>query len=87
MQDVMMLGLRMTRGVSEADFASMHGMSIMHCYGKKLLGFQTQGLMDRENGRWFLTDRGMDIQNAILVELMEDEPESPGKHDMEEKKE
>ena len=76
--ETMMLGLRMTRGISEADFESMHGISVMRCYGKKLLGFQAQGLMDQKEGRWFLTDRGMDIQNAILVELMEDENEGDG---------
>lgn len=70
--ETMMLGLRMKRGISEAAFLQMHGVSLESCYGQKLRSFQKQGLMAKEKDRWFMTSRGMDIQNAILVELMDD---------------
>lgn len=31
-----MLGLRMNAGVSENDFAAMHGVSLMERYGERL---------------------------------------------------
>lgn len=67
----LMLGLRMTIGVSEADFAAMHGISLDEYCGETLRRQQAQGLLLHQNGRWALTRRGMDVQNAILVEIME----------------
>lgn len=69
--ETLMLGLRMTDGVSEADFAAMHGVSLDSCCGETLRSLQQRGLLAHENGRWFLSRRGMDVQNAILVELLE----------------
>ena len=69
--ETMMLGLRMLSGVSEADFLALHGRSLEDCYGEKLRSLQAKGLADYKDGRWFLTERGMDIQNSVLVELME----------------
>lgn len=67
----LMLGLRMTRGVSEADFASMHGISLDEYCGDTLCRQAQQGLLVHRDGHWALTQRGMDVQNAILVEIME----------------
>ena len=68
----LMLGLRMTRGVSEADFAARHGATLESCYGERLRSLAARGLMEYAGGFWRLTRRGMDVQNAILVELMDD---------------
>ena len=68
--ETMMLGLRMNQGVSSSDFCKIHGKTIEACFGEKLKDFQDQGLIQYSEGRWFLTDRGFDIQNSILVELM-----------------
>ena len=70
--ETMMLGLRMNEGVSEADFFHMHGVVMESCYGRKLSSLEKKGLLIHENGRWKLTERGFDIQNSILVELMDD---------------
>ena len=70
--ETMMLGLRMNEGISEADFYSMHGITIESCYGGKLSYLESKGLLTHDNGRWKLTERGFDIQNSILVELMDD---------------
>lgn len=67
----LMLGLRMTLGVSEADFAAMHGMSLDAYCGEVLRRQEKQGLLVHRDGHWALTRRGMDVQNAILVEIME----------------
>ena len=69
--ETMMLGLRMNAGVSEKKFAEMHGIPLEDCFGSRLAHFEQKGLMIHENGRWRLTERGFDIQNSILVELMD----------------
>jgi len=70
--ETMMLGLRTTEGVSEADFARMHGIALTACYGERLRSLEARGLVAFQQGRWALTRRGMDIQNSVLVELMEE---------------
>lgn len=67
----LMLGLRMTAGVSEADFAAMHGITLNDYCGDILRQQEARGLLVHRDGRWALTRRGMDVQNAILVEIME----------------
>ena len=70
MFESVMLGLRMTEGVSEEDFLCMHGRPLMDVYGEKLRKHLDSGLVIRENGYIRLSRRGMDIQNAILVDLL-----------------
>ena len=67
----LMLGLRMTRGVSETDFAAMHGIKLDDYCGDILRRQEQRGLLLHRDDRWALTRRGMDVQNAILVEIME----------------
>jgi oxygen-independent coproporphyrinogen-3 oxidase len=67
----LMLGLRMTAGVSEDAFAAMHGISLEHYCGEILQMQEQRRLLRHKDGRWALTRRGMDVQNAILVEIME----------------
>ena len=69
--ETMMLGLRLTEGVAEDAFEREHGVSLASVYGEKLKSLAAQGLLRHESGRWRLTRRGMDVQNAVLVELMD----------------
>ncbi|MBR2718090.1 MAG: radical SAM family heme chaperone HemW [Clostridia bacterium] len=70
--ETMMLGLRTTQGISELAFDEMHGISLNACYGAKLADLEKRGLVCSQSGFWRLTRRGMDVQNAILVELMDE---------------
>lgn len=73
--ETLMLGLRTIEGVSEHAYADMHGEPLRHRYGETLRRLQQNGLLDYVDGCWRLTRRGMDVQNAVLVELMEvDDP-------------
>ncbi len=65
-----MLGLRMTEGVSEDAFLRMHGVPLWDAYGEKLKASLDLGLVVRENGFLRLTRRGMDVQNRVLVDLL-----------------
>ena len=67
----LMLGLRMTCGVSESDFAAMHGIKLDDYCGDILRRQEQRGLLLHRDDRWALTRRGMDVQNTILVEIME----------------
>lgn len=66
----MMLGLRMTRGVKDEDFARMHGMSIREAFGERLDKPIGGGLLQWHEGALRLTRLGMDLQNSVLVDLM-----------------
>jgi oxygen-independent coproporphyrinogen-3 oxidase len=66
----MMLGLRMTRGVKDEDFAHMHGPSIREAFGEKLDKPISGGLLEWHQGALRLTRLGMDLQNSVLVDLM-----------------
>ena len=66
----LMLGLRMTRGVKNEDFAHMHGMSIREAFGAKLAKPMNAGLLEWHEGALRLTRLGMDLQNGVLVDLL-----------------
>ena len=69
--ETMMLGLRMNEGISEKRFQDLHGKSLETCFGKKLRSSALKGLVEKKDGCWRLTRRGMDLQNMVLVALME----------------
>ena len=70
MFESMMLGLRLTRGVQEADFLRRHGRALWSVYGEKLQPAIDDGRLVRADGRVFLSARGMDVMNSVLVALM-----------------
>ena len=70
--ETLMLALRMTRGVSEEAFLARHGLTLESYRGDRLRAFEAQGLLTHKDGFWRLTRRGMDVQNTILVDLMDD---------------
>lgn len=69
--ETMMLGLRTTKGVSESGFLAMHGLTLQACYGERLRELERRDLICWQDGWCRLTRSGMDVQNAILVELMD----------------
>ena len=69
--ETLMLGLRMTAGVSDADYRAAFGEPPEQRYGARLESLRRRGLLDRREGRWTLTRRGMDLMNTALVELMD----------------
>lgn len=70
--ETMMLGLRTTQGVSEKAFSALHGVTLESCYGSRLRALSEQGVVTHHDSWWRLTRRGMDVQNAVLVELMDE---------------
>ena len=69
--ETIMLGLRLNEGVDENDFFRKHHISLDKYLGIKLREMEKNGLMIHEGNHWKMTERGFDIQNAVLVELMD----------------
>ncbi len=65
-----MLGLRMTQGLSESDFEAMHGANFSDVYGEQAKIPLAQGLLEWKDGFLRLTRRGMDVQNAVLLHFL-----------------
>ena len=70
MEEFMFLGLRMTEGVSDIDFAARFGVKIRSIYGPKVDRLIENGLLREEGSRIFLTDWGIDISNYVLSEFL-----------------
>ncbi len=71
--ETVMLSLRMTRGMSRRRFRDLHGNVPEFWYGDVLEKLRKQGLLDLAEDCWRLTRRGMDIQNSVLLEFMDDD--------------
>lgn len=72
MEEFMFLGLRLTDGISETEFARRFGCRIDKIYGKVLEQQQRLGLLARREGRVFLTPRGIDLSNRVMAEFLFD---------------
>ena len=69
MQEFMFLGLRRMKGISEKDFSTEFGISLEQVYGDKLRALESQQLLAYDQGRWYLTERGIDVSNRVFVEF------------------
>lgn len=75
MEETLMLSTRMTRGMNLADYRRAFGVDFERRHGKALERLTGLKLVKLEDGFLRLTSTGMELQNAVIVELMEDEPE------------
>ena len=70
MFESLMLGLRLTQGMDEADFARRHGRALWDVYGARLASALRDGRLMRQDGHLYLTEHGMDVMNSVLVDAM-----------------
>ena len=68
--EYIMLSLRLSDGIDEADFASRFDHSFWHTYGERCIPYIRDGFMRRDGGRVFLTASGMAVMNTILTDLL-----------------
>ena len=72
MFETMMLGLRMNRGVSGTDFGRRFGTSVRAVYEAPLERAVRNGLGQwTADGGYRLTEKGLLLENAVAVELMD----------------
>lgn len=74
MEEFMFLGLRMTDGVSEEEFAACFGRKMDCVYGEVIRKNRADGLLEwRENRsgrRLALTERGLDLANYVMAQFL-----------------
>ena len=68
--EFVMLGLRLSDGISEAEFSARFGRDFWHDYGEICIPFMQSGLLRREAGRIFLTEAGMPVSNTVIAALI-----------------
>ena len=71
MEEFMFLGLRLTAGISAADFERRFQRAIEAVYGSALSKFREEGLLEIEGEgdgrRYRLTERGLDVSNYVVA--------------------
>lgn len=72
MEEFMFLGLRMMCGVGRTDFYRKFGQQIEEVYGSVLDKLCGQGLIQQDNDRIWLTERGIDISNYVMAQFLFD---------------
>ncbi len=70
MGEFMILGLRMTQGVSAAEFHDRFGLNIMDVYGDVIEKHEQQGLLDVYLPQIKLTDKGLDLANVVMQDFV-----------------
>ena len=68
--EYIMLALRLSDGISEAEFTTRFGRDFWHIYGVSCIPYMDGGFLSREGGRIFLTERGFPVSNTILADLI-----------------
>lgn len=75
MEDWVIFGLRMTRGISVKEFEKRFERQFEEVYGNVIREYEDMGLFCLSDGRVKLTDRGIDVSNIIFEGLLLDERE------------
>lgn len=70
MEEFLILGLRRMEGISSAEFEHTFGVSLYDIYEEPLCKWQAAGCMDKRDGFWFLTEKGIDVSNMVLADFM-----------------
>jgi len=69
-EEFMMLGLRMSCGVSEEEFRVRFGQDIDEVYGEVLSKYEKAGYLRLADGRVAFTRKGISVSNIILSEML-----------------
>ncbi len=72
MEEFMFLGLRLTKGISRDEFYQLFQTSIDDVYGDVIMQSIKEGLLMDEDNHIFLTTKGMDLSNTVMVRFLFD---------------
>ena len=70
MGEFMFLGLRKTKGISDVDFQKLFNISFFEKYKDVIEKHKENGLIEIENDRIFLTEKGMDLSNFVMSDFV-----------------
>ena len=68
--EFMILGLRMTKGISLSEFESRFGRSLDDAYPGVTEKYMALGLLKTENDRLFFTKKGVSVSNSVLCDFI-----------------
>ena len=68
--EYIMLSLRLSDGIGEAEFARRFGRDFWHTYGEACIPFMAGGFLLREGGRVRLTETGFPVSNTVIAALI-----------------
>lgn len=69
-EDYIMLRLRLTEGLEEAELRRRYGSGLSQSQQKTLQGLAAHGLARKTPQGWALTPQGLLVQNSILLQLL-----------------
>lgn len=72
MEEMLMLATRMTRGMNLEDYRDSFGVDFASEHQRTIRRLKLLGLIEIEGGFLRLTQRGLEVQNAVVVELLEE---------------
>lgn len=70
MEEFMFMGLRKINGIDENEFKKRFGMNINDVYGEILNKYIDEGLLIRDSGMIFLSEKGIEISNVIMADFL-----------------
>jgi len=70
MEEFMILGLRLLKGVSEKEFEERFGQTLKEIYGDTIHQMTKLGLLEKHEHFLKLTDKGVDVSNRVLAEFL-----------------
>lgn len=70
MAEFMFLGLRMTEGVSFQAFEEYFGKNMESIYGDVLKKHLSIGMLEKKDGRIFLTRQGIHVSNGVMADFL-----------------
>lgn len=70
MEDFMMVGLRLLRGVSGEEFAAQFGIGLEEVFGGVLHRLVAKGLLERTERGYRLTKEGLPLGNEVFAEFL-----------------
>lgn len=71
-EEFFFLGLRLTKGVSLAEFKERFVEDAAAVYPGVMERFVKEGAANLSDGRFFLTDYGMDVSNYVMAEFLQE---------------
>ena len=64
----------MTEGVSEGEFEREFGVKIEEIYGEVLKKYFGMELLEKKDGKIFLTRKGIHVSNSVMADFLLETP-------------
>ena len=69
-EEFMFMGLRMNCGIEEEEFKKRFNTNVDDIYKDVIEGNINKGLLERKRGRIYLTDRGIELSNMVMSDMI-----------------